>query len=137
MSWFNPTDRWPVPPLGEQPDDIRVTTAYAARTGALVDEIEALFQSSPEIATLRATYSDEVEVAMRMSSSRKYTTFEFPNCPGLIAGVLAIFARHGLDNDKPRLANHRDSTIQIGTLRIGPVTETIHFGAKRGASHSQ
>jgi hypothetical protein len=141
MSWFTHTDRWPtpvVPPPEDWPDDIRVTTRYAAlsvQCENLVQEIEALFQASPEIAALRATFDDEVQIAMRMSSSRKYTRFEFPNCPGLLAGVLEIFAKHELGNDMPRLANHRNFTIEIGTLRIGPVNETFYFGVPRGDPH--
>lgn len=142
-AWFQHTDRWPTPEIPKHedwPDDIRVTTRYAAlsvQCENLVREVEALFQASSEVATLRAIYSDEVEVAMRMSSSRKYTTFAFPNCPGLLAGMLEIFAKHELGNNRPRMLNHTYFTIEIGTLRIGPVNETIHFGAKRGDTHTR
>lgn len=130
MAWHDPTNdgRWPVPPIDAQPDDIRVTVGYAMRTDQLMQGVRELFQNSDEMRQLSHVFGANVDVHMGVTSSRKYTKFEFPRCPNLLEGLVQLLAYHGLEAKIDSYTYQWTMLVQVSTVRIGAVNETITYG---------
>lgn len=106
------------------PPDLRAAVQVAADAAAIVAELRQAFLASDEVASLRQAYHAEVGVRLTISSSRKYTRFEFPNCPRLHFKFEKVLERH-------RCVLHRgtpyDTTFVLTIPRLGCPDETIDW----------
>lgn len=105
------------------PEDFRQAVAEAAAAEEVMKEVRALVQNSHELKTLRRTYDKSVRVDMDVTSSRKYTRFEMPNCPALVNDMLLTLERLRCEvvGSPLRTFSHLILTIP----RLGPINERI------------
>lgn len=128
----SPDGRWPVPPLkalaGIDAGDIRETVRIIAQTEWLMQDIRTAFQASDEMRTLAATFDPTIPPSLGIGSSNKYTRFLMFNTPRLVAEITRILEHHGLLVNMDVYSYARDHQIQLTTVRIGAVNETIKYG---------
>lgn len=137
---MNDEYRKPVLP-GEWSDDIRENVAVVAATEALLVDLREAFHTNEAMSNLRAVFQPNVQLEMRIESSRKYTRIRFMDLTTLTKRVEEILKKH-----RCQLVGwpHRygDTHVEYCIPRLGAINECISFKAQKpqpakptGATH--
>lgn len=124
----SPDGRWPVHTHKVPADDVRSMVKQVLQTEELMRDIRAAFQASDEMRTLAATFDPGLLLSLNVSSSLKYTRFMMFATPRLVTEITRILEAHGLLVNTDAYTYARDYHVQLTTVRIGAVNETITYG---------
>lgn len=106
------------------PEDFRQAMIEAAMAEEVMKEVRALVHNSHELKTLRATYDKSVRLYMDVSSSRKYTRFDMPNCPALVNDLLLTLERLRCEIINQPYPS-QGTNVEVSIPRLGPINERI------------